>query len=72
MFIPQNIYNIYIYIRRLLPRWFSNQMYVNEVEEGNIMTGYKANGKGGVTVSVGKRGGWATAFAHARKMAAWD
>jgi hypothetical protein len=47
-------------------------MYVNEVEEGNIMTGYKANGKGGVTVSVGKRGGWATAFAHARKMAAWD
>ena len=68
---PCHIIYVYYYICRLLPRWYSNQIYVNEVEDGNILTGYKANGKGGVTVSVGKRGGWATAFAHAQKMAAW-
>ena len=56
----------------LLPRWFQNQLYVNEVDAEKVLDGFKRNGKHGVTISILKRGGWQNAFTCATKMACWD
>ena len=49
-----------------------SQCYVNEVEADEVLEGFKLNAKGGVTISVLKRGGWESAFNSAKKMARWD
>ena len=48
-------------------------MYVSKVGCANVqMYGVKVNGKGGVTITIKKRGGWATAYNLAKKVAGWE
>ena len=54
-------------------RWYLGQMYVSKVGCANVqMYGVKVNGKGGVTITIKKRGGWATAYNLAKKVAGWE
>ncbi len=52
------------------PRWFVDQLYVNEVK-GELPPGIKKNAKGGCTLSTRKYGGWGETFKLAKDIAGW-
>ena len=54
------------------PRWFISQIYVSEADEKVAhKLDLRKNKKGGVTVSVAKRGGWVESFKLAKKVGKW-
>lgn len=63
------LYFLVAFTHQLGLRWFTNQIYCNEVV--TVADGFRRNNKQGVTVSVQKHGGWTPSFAAAKTMAGW-
>ena len=54
------------------PRWYVEQIYISKViNPGALPVGLSANRKGGVTISIKKRGGWEESFKMSKEIAGW-
>ena len=67
-FFPSILINSYFL--QIKPRWYVDQIYVNQVK-CELPIGVKSNKKNGCTLSVRKYGGWTSTYNLAKQIAGW-